>query len=91
MYAINWDEICNDELIKSTFFKTMGRIEGTAKERRTNHPWRYLNNCAEWRRPFQGYGQENLDFLQGVSKRYDPDGLFQKGCVGGFKLGLENK
>jgi FAD/FMN-containing dehydrogenase len=45
-----------------------------------------LNYCAEWQRPFEGYGRENWRFLQGVSRRYDPEGLFQRGCVGGFKL-----
>ncbi len=49
-----------------------------------------ITNCAEWQRPFEGYGRENLRFLQDVSKRYDPDGLFQKGCVGGFKLAVES-
>jgi hypothetical protein len=34
-----------------------------------------------------GYGQDNLEFLRQASIKYDPEGLFQKGCVGGFKLG----
>lgn len=89
MFTVNWDESRDDEFVKSTLRQTTERIDAAAKARGTDHSWRYLNNCAEWQRPFEGYGQENLRFLRGVSKKYDPDGLFQKGCVGGFKLGID--
>jgi hypothetical protein len=49
-----------------------------------------LNYCAEWQRPFESYGEENWQFLKEMSKKYDPEGLFQKGCVGGFKLDVED-
>ncbi|KAH7396483.1 hypothetical protein DE146DRAFT_678272 [Phaeosphaeria sp. MPI-PUGE-AT-0046c] len=35
------------------------------------------------------YDTDNLEFMREVSKRYDPDGLFQRSCVGGFKLGVD--
>ena len=34
-----------------------------------------------------GYGEDNKRFLKEVSEKYDPDGVFQKAVVGGFKLG----
>ncbi len=36
--------------------------------------------------PIVSYNAENKGRLQQVSKKYDPEGVFQKGCPGGFKL-----
>ena len=86
-FTINWDERKNDEFIKATARHALEQMEAFAVAHGTSHPWRYLNYCAEWQRPFEGYGEENLRFFRGVSRRYDPEALFQRGCVGGFKLG----
>ncbi|KAL8692791.1 MAG: hypothetical protein Q9218_002262 [Villophora microphyllina] len=87
-FTVNWDNSIDDELVKSSVRRVIGHIDTFAAANHTGHPYRYLNYCADWQKPFTGYGDENLRFLRGVSKRYDPDGLFQKGCVGGFKLGV---
>ncbi|KAH8783139.1 hypothetical protein F5883DRAFT_625605 [Diaporthe sp. PMI_573] len=34
-----------------------------------------------------GYGEESVSKLRATSKKYDPEGLFQKAVPGGFKLG----
>jgi len=46
----------------------------------------YLNYAAPWQKPITSYGQANKNFLQSVSKEYDPNSLFQKAVPGGFKL-----
>lgn len=33
-----------------------------------------------------GYGEESVSKLRATSEKYDPEGLFQKGVPGGFKL-----
>jgi hypothetical protein len=35
---------------------------------------------------FWGYGEENLEKLKAVSKKYDPSGVFEKLQPGYFKL-----
>ena len=85
-FTVNWDEAQNDAIVKDLIKRTVTNIEKVAKDRGTGHRYRYLNYCAEWQSPFQGYGAENLECMRHVSKKYDPDGLFQKGCPGGFKL-----
>lgn len=45
-----------------------------------------MNYCAGWQKPFDAYGEDNKRFLREVSGKYDPDGLVQRGCTGGFKL-----
>ncbi|KAL4890271.1 hypothetical protein BDV59DRAFT_184677 [Aspergillus ambiguus] len=88
-FSVYWrlpkDDKCVDKIIRETIEK----IDTIAKARGTEHPYRYLNYCSKWQQPFEGYGEENLRFLRGVSRDYDPDGLFQRGCQGGFKLGLQ--
>lgn len=85
-FTINWAERRDDEFIKTTTRRAVEQIDAVAAANQTGHRYRYLNYCAEWQRPFEGYGEESWRFLQGVSRRYDPEGLFQRGCVGGFKL-----
>lgn len=86
-FAINWDEGRDDKLVKVTTRRAIEEMEAFARSKGTGNRWRYLNYCAEWQRPFEGYGEENLAFLREVSERFDPEGLFQRACVGGFKLG----
>lgn len=87
-FTVNWDEPQDDDFIKTITRRTVEQIDAFAMANGTGHPYRYLNYCADWQQPFVGYGEENWRFLQGVSRKYDPAGLFQKGCVGGFKLGI---
>jgi len=44
--------------------------------------------CGAWQQPFESYAEDNLAFLNGVIRKYDPNGLFQDACVGGFKLNI---
>ena len=85
-FTVNWTNARDDSFVKKITQKTIERIEAFAEANGTGHRYRYLNYCAEWQRPFEGYGEENTRFLQAVSRNYDPDGLFQRGCKGGFKL-----
>ena len=85
-FTVNWAECRDDDLIKTTTRRTVEQIDATAAANKTDHRFRYLNYCAEWQKPFEGYGEKNWRFLQEANRRYDPEKLFQKGCVGGFKL-----
>ena len=85
-FTATWDEPRDDEFVKRMTRRATERMDVVAAACKTGHRYRYLNYCAEWQRPFESYGEENRRFLQGVSRKYDPQGLFQRGCVGGFKL-----
>ncbi|KAF2229055.1 FAD binding domain protein [Viridothelium virens] len=86
-FTVNWAERQDDEFVAATTRQAVEQIEATATAKNTGHRYRYLNYCGEWQKPLEGYGEENLRFLREVARKYDPGGLFQKGCVGGFKLG----
>jgi hypothetical protein len=64
--------------------KLMADIETAAKQAGKYNAFKYLNYATYWQDPISAYG--NLAKMREVSRVYDPSGLFQKNCPGGFKL-----
>ncbi|KAF2732480.1 FAD-binding domain-containing protein [Polyplosphaeria fusca] len=46
----------------------------------------YLNFAAAFQEPLKSYGESELWKLRRTSKKYDPEGFFQRQLPGGFKL-----
>jgi hypothetical protein len=84
--TVNWAERQDDHEAKRFTKETIQRIEKAARDMGTTHRYRYMNYCGAWQNPFKSYGEDNVLFLKGVSRKYDPHRLFQEACVGGFKL-----
>ncbi|KAI8935233.1 hypothetical protein NX059_007822 [Plenodomus lindquistii] len=87
-FTVNWALSDDDQSVRFLTRQAIEQIDNFADDHDTNHPYRYLNYCASWQNPFEGYGKDNWMFLQNVSRRVDPAGMFQSGCTGGFKLGM---
>jgi FAD/FMN-containing dehydrogenase len=85
-FTVNWALSADDEKVEGITRAAVERIDDFAIRNKTDHSYRYLNYCGSWQKPFLSYGANNLNFLRSVSQEYDPDGLFQRGCPGGFKL-----
>lgn len=49
-------------------------------------PFVYWNYAFSHQDPLRSHGEENVRGLRCASGKYDPDGLLQKVCPGGFKL-----
>lgn len=81
-----WKNRTDDEKIVGTFRKVIETIDQDAASRGTAVPFKYMNYAWDFQDPISSYGEENKAFLQEVSKKYDPEGVFQKGVPGGFKL-----
>lgn len=43
-----------------------------------DHPWVYANYADPSQSPLASYGEENVQFLRGLSSKYDKDGFFQR-------------
>ncbi|RAL15918.1 FAD-binding oxidoreductase [Aspergillus homomorphus CBS 101889] len=84
--SVDWDGAENDEYVYLVIRGILEQIDEVAEANGTSHAYRYLNYCQAWQQPLEGYGKTNLHFLRDVSREYDPDGFFQRGCTGGFKL-----
>ncbi|KAF3055857.1 Bifunctional solanapyrone synthase [Daldinia childiae] len=81
-----WKNKEGDENIILVLQKALGDIEKDAERRGQIVPYVYLNYTSSFQDPFTLYGEENKRFLQEVSRRYDPYGLFQNSFPGEFKL-----
>ncbi|KAH7308610.1 hypothetical protein B0I35DRAFT_442293 [Stachybotrys elegans] len=51
-----------------------------------DNPWIYLNYAHPSQKVLQSYGPENVSFIRQVAVKYDPSGIFQRLCPGGFKI-----
>ncbi|RYP21127.1 hypothetical protein DL765_002416 [Monosporascus sp. GIB2] len=89
--SVTWAEAKDDELVRSTIRHTLEQIDAAAAARQSDHPYRFMNYCMEFQRPYEGCGEENLKLMREASQKYDPDGLFQSGLAGGFKLDINHK
>lgn len=87
-FTVNWASSTDDDKIEEITRTMIEHIDASAIKLETSHQYRYLNYCGSWQNPFNSYGDENKEFLRSVSRQYDSDGLFQRGCAGGFKLEL---
>ncbi|KAH8898456.1 FAD-binding domain-containing protein [Thozetella sp. PMI_491] len=81
-----WKSKSDDETIVQAMKGVIEKIKKDAAITNTLVPFTYLNYAANFQDPTGSYGEENKRALQEVSRKYDPEGLFQKACPGGFKL-----
>lgn len=49
-------------------------------------PWMYLNYAHPSQKVLESYGPENVQIMRDAASRYDPGGVFQHLCPGGFKI-----
>lgn len=85
--SVMWALQTDDELVLNACHNFITRTEDMAKQRDLLHPFLYMNYASQWQDPIAGYGAENKARLLEVSKKYDPEGVFQKLHPGYFKLG----
>lgn len=83
-----WDDGDDDDLIRATARDFIDHLEERAEEMGLYHPFKYINYLDSWQDPWEGWKAENLKWLRGVQRRYDPDQVFTKGALGDghFKL-----
>lgn len=84
LILLYWNEQSDDEVVLGTARGVIEEIDKDAAARGTLVPYKSLNYASDFQDPIGSYGQENREKLQEASRRYDPDGLFQKGVPGGF-------
>ncbi|RYP70057.1 hypothetical protein DL769_005103 [Monosporascus sp. CRB-8-3] len=81
-----WRNKNDDAAVLAMMKQSLAKMKQDASSRNTLVPFEYMNYAFLQQDPIGSYGPENKARLQEASKKYDPEGLFQKGCPGGFKL-----
>jgi len=86
LLSVTWDRAQDDALINSVSKTLIEEIDKATKAAGLFHRFKYLNYAARFQDPISSYGPGSKALLQAVGKRYDPEGFFQGGIPGGFKL-----
>jgi len=58
-----WIDVNHNEFVENLVRKTIERIESYARDHGTYHPYKYVNYCAAWQKPFESHGEDNLEIL----------------------------
>lgn len=79
-----WEDQNDTPALEAAGKKLICEIDEAAQEEKMQTGYIYLNYAHSGQNVF-GDG-ERKKWLQGVSMKYDPDGIFQRCVPGGFKL-----
>ena len=88
--TIRWSSPSDDARITAAALRVIDQSVAIAKTMGLDHPFIYQNYASLNQDVFAGYGETNLQRLKEVSRRYDPDGVFQRLQPGYFKLSGAN-
>lgn len=86
LFTATWSNATDDNKVNAAVQDLYSQVESRAQALNLNNRWIYLNYAAKWQDVIGGYGPENVAKLRRASRKYDPDGLFQYGAPGGYKL-----
>ncbi|GFF67555.1 uncharacterized FAD-linked oxidoreductase YgaK [Aspergillus lentulus] len=73
-------------IVSAAAEKLSNNIISAAKAACAYNPYIDLNHAAPWQDPIASYGDKIQAFLRRTAKKYDPQGVFQRLCPGGFKV-----
>ena len=90
-FILHWVDPTKDEAARKVSDEVLSAVTAYTKEAGGFRPFQYLNYAYESQDPIGSYGEENVKYLQRVSKKYDPQQVFQKLVPGGWKLGDAGK
>jgi len=86
LVTMGWDNAADDNTVQKGVQAIVDQHIDILRKKKLYEPFLYLNYADNSQDPFASYGKENKARLQAVSRKYDPNGVFQKVVPGGFKL-----
>ncbi|KAF2787102.1 FAD-binding domain-containing protein [Melanomma pulvis-pyrius CBS 109.77] len=81
-----WNSSDDDDRVHRVTEGLLATFRRLASAKNLLHRYIFTNYAYQKEDLFEGYGEESLMRLKEVSKKFDPDGIFQKAVPGGFKL-----
>jgi hypothetical protein len=88
LLTATWDKPASDPYVNRAAEALFTEAKAQALALGVFNKFEYLNYAAQFQDPIAAYGEESVIRLRGVSKKYDPLGIFQRLVPGGFKLPL---
>ncbi|KAI0468864.1 FAD-binding domain-containing protein [Xylaria cf. heliscus] len=83
---VDWRDAADDEVARQVSIETTEQFKKLGIERGLYLPFIYMNDAARDQNPIRGYGDDNINRLWLVARKYDPSGFFQTHQGGGFLL-----
>jgi hypothetical protein len=81
-----WKLAKDDALIFAEVENFVKELRSLARDKGLLHRYIFTNYGYSKDDVIAGYGEESVSRLRATSQKYDPEGVFQKGVPGGFKL-----
>ena len=85
--VVEWIGSAYDDIVAEWVASTTAAINQATKTAGLYDPFNYMGDASGFQKIFEGYGAENVDKLLAISRKYDPERLFQTLMPGGFKIG----
>lgn len=82
----SWKLAEDDKRIFSEVESFVKELRTLAQDKGLLHRYIFTNYGYSKDDVIAGYGDQSVSKLRATSQKYDPEGLFQKGVPGGFKL-----
>ncbi|KAL4751911.1 hypothetical protein BDW72DRAFT_202658 [Aspergillus terricola var. indicus] len=84
---IDWENAQDDGTVRAVSIATTEKWKSLSAECGLDHnAFVYMNDASRDQNPLVSYGRENLGRLKDISRKYDPDQVFQELQNGGFLL-----
>lgn len=81
-----WAKPQDDSRVFAAVEALVADFRRLASDRGLLHRYIFTNYAYQKDNVMAGYGEQSLARLRAASEKYDPEGMFQKGVPGGFKL-----
>lgn len=81
-----WNNAADEPKFHHVIATIISQIKDEAKKQGLDNDFEYLNYASEYQNPIENYGAANKARLQSISKKYDPQQVFQVLQPGGFKV-----
>ncbi|KAL4974750.1 FAD binding domain protein [Aspergillus desertorum] len=86
LLSASFNSTRDDPAVDAAAEKLGHNIINAAKAEGAYNDYVDYNHPGRWQHPIASYGRRNQRFIRETAERYDPDGVFQVLCPGGFKI-----
>ena len=86
--VVEWNGTQYDEQVHAWVKETTWAIGNATQEAGVWDPFTYMGDSTYFQDIYDGYGEKNKQRLLDVSRKYDPERVFQKLLPGGYKIGI---
>ncbi|KAJ0418673.1 hypothetical protein BJY00DRAFT_302691 [Aspergillus carlsbadensis] len=81
-----WNSTADDALFHEVGYELIDKLKAYSEEIGAGSDYIYMNYAGRDQNPLRSYGEENFQHLAAMARKYDPLGVFQMQCPGGWKV-----